>query len=1151
MTDFHMPTAFQILGVITLVMPTVAWFALASRHTAATALWCGGGLLLGIASLLIGLVGRTPTWMTPTLTSLLLFLGHMMLIQSMRLDLAVPWRLPGMVAASSLFILVLEGIRLGMEDSLPRLQYVFSVWIVMTAYLSSLAWRIGQQEQNRNAYWIAGAFLIVASSHAYNLIAFSTGLSPPSGLVATPNRIFFMLAGVVTTVISNVAYVGLAFERSQRKAVEVETQYHAIIESSSDGFWVCDAEGRFLDVNRALCEMLGYRRDELLGMKVLDVEANETAKEIAAHARRVMELGSDRFETRYRCKDGHLLDIEISTIFLSAGEGKFVVFIRDIAERKRAEIALQQERAFSDLLIDASPDTVFLFEPSTGKPLRWNKRFSEISGYSDGEIGRLRAPDDFYNQDDLKTTRGFIEKALSDGTGVLTISLVTKSGSLIPYEYAVTVLKTTDGKTLLLSFGRDVTERKRAEEALRSSEELLREVGHIAKVGGWNLDLTTNTLTWAEETCRIHEVDPYFQPQLEDGINFYAADARPILKEAIERAVSQGVPFDLELPFITAKNNHLWVRSIGKTDRVDGQIVRLYGIFQDITDRKDTERQLRLTQFAVEQFADEVYIIRDDISFQFVNDTVCRTLEYDRDELMTMNILDIDPVFNNMAEALASWQAIKDAGSITLESLHRTRSGRVYPVEIHNNFIEYEGEGYVCSICHDITERKQAEEEITQLAFYDPLTQLPNRRLLLDRLQQALVASNRSKLYGALLFIDLDNFKALNDSLGHDKGDLLLQQVASRISAGVRKCDTVARFGGDEFVVMLTGVNGDFINAATQTQKIGGKILDRLNQAYDLAGYDHHCSASIGITLFFGHSISLDELLKQADIALYQAKAEGRNTLCLFDAQMQSSINHQVALVNDLRHALVKNQFRLYCQIEVADQEKVIGAEVLLRWQHPVRGLISPVEFIPLAEDTGLILPIGLWVLETACVLLKSWEKNPDLQALHLAINISAHQFRQPDFVESLLKIMQDTGINPDRLILEITESMVLGDIQHAIAKMTELKRIGVRFAMDDFGTGYSSLAYLTRLPFDHLKIDRSFVQNIGVKPTDAVIIQTIIAMANELGMIVVAEGVETEAQHAFLQQHGCPVFQGYLFGRPMPLAEFEDSLQVNVNLPR
>ena len=442
----------------------------------------------------------------------------------------------------------------------------------------------------------------------------------------------------------------------------------------------------------------------------------------------------------------------------------------------------------------------------------------------------------------------------------------------------------------------------------------------------------------------------------------------------------------------------------------------------------------------------------------------------------------------------------------------------------------------------DLTERKQAEDEIKQLAFYDPLTQLPNRRLLLDRLHQAMVACVRSKLYGALLFIDLDNFKTLNDTLGHDQGDLLLQEVASRLTTCVRECDTVARLGGDEFVVMLIGFDACPEEAAAQSQKIGMKILDKLNQKYQLTGHEQYFSASIGINLFDGHSLSVNELLKQADIALYQAKSDGRNTLRFFDPGMQSSMLARVELTHDLRLALRKNQFKLFCQTEVGHDQNIIGVEVLLRWQHPERGLISPNEFIPLAEETGLIQSIGHWVLESACTVLKAWEGLPHLQNVHLAVNISVRQFHQANFVERVLEVVRHSGIDLDKLMLELTENVVLADLDDAVAKMNALKDFGVRFSLDDFGTGYSSLAYLTRLPFDQLKIDRSFVENIGVKPSDAIIIQTIIAMASQLGIDVIAEGVETETQRDFLYQQGCLVCQGYLFGKPMPLADLSDT---------
>jgi diguanylate cyclase (GGDEF)-like protein len=446
-------------------------------------------------------------------------------------------------------------------------------------------------------------------------------------------------------------------------------------------------------------------------------------------------------------------------------------------------------------------------------------------------------------------------------------------------------------------------------------------------------------------------------------------------------------------------------------------------------------------------------------------------------------------------------------------------------------------------ISRDITASKSAAQEIEQLGFFDPLTRLPNRRLLMDRLQQALASGARSGRLGAMMFMDLDHFKTINDTLGHDVGDNLLRQVAERLRACVREADTVARLGGDEFVVMLEDLDMPAPSAATQIELIGEKILTALNKPYQVGLHTLSSTPSIGVTLFLGHDESVDDLLKKADIAMYQAKMSGRNAIRFYDPYMQAAIAARTALDKDLRAALDQQQFMLHYQAQVSDAGTVVGAEVLIRWQHPVRGMVSPMDFIPLAEETGQIMPIGQWVLDTACRQLKAWETVPAFQALELAVNVSARQFRAADFVHQIAQTLQTTAANPCRLKLELTESLVLDDVVDTVAKMDQLKALGVRFSMDDFGTGQSSLAYLTQLPLDQLKIDQSFVRNIGVKSTDDIIIQTIIGLASRLGMEVIAEGVETPAQREFLQHNGCTVCQGYLLGRPVPLDQFEQSL--------
>ncbi|MBW8067327.1 MAG: EAL domain-containing protein, partial [Ferrovum sp.] len=405
-------------------------------------------------------------------------------------------------------------------------------------------------------------------------------------------------------------------------------------------------------------------------------------------------------------------------------------------------------------------------------------------------------------------------------------------------------------------------------------------------------------------------------------------------------------------------------------------------------------------------------------------------------------------------------------------------------------------------------------------------------------------ASARDHNHAALLFIDLDNFKILNDTKGHNIGDLLLIEVTSRLRACVREGDTVARLGGDEFIVILQELDKESLRAAAQTEIICDKILAAISQpCYLLEDCEYQSSASIGISLFCNQDVTVDELLKRADTAMYQAKNAGRNSLRFYDPAMQVVLEARTALESDLRRALSENQFRLHYQMQVSQTGHVFGAEVLVRWLHPQRGLVLPLQFISLAEETGLILPIGRWVLETACAQLKIWEADPLTCDLQLAINVSAQQFHQPDFVEQVRQTLHRHALNPNRIKLELTESLVLDNIDDTIAKMQALRQSGVRFSMDDFGTGYSSLSYLTQLPLDQLKIDQSFVRNIGVKHSDSIIVQTIIGMANNLEMEVIAEGVETEEQRVFLEQHGCIFYQGYLFGRPMPVEEFEEKL--------
>ena len=472
---------------------------------------------------------------------------------------------------------------------------------------------------------------------------------------------------------------------------------------------------------------------------------------------------------------------------------------------------------------------------------------------------------------------------------------------------------------------------------------------------------------------------------------------------------------------------------------------------------------------------------------------------------------------------------------------------------------------HLLGVSLDITARKNYEAQIESLAFFDALTDLPNRRLMQDRLVQTMAATKRSGKQGALMMIDLDNFKALNDTMGHELGDQLLIEVARRLKSDLRDGDTVARLGGDEFIVILDGLHESDL-AIIDTKKIAKKIQNELRRPYLLRSnpefkaaaaavpgmpqpdvpdsgerrHTHFCSASVGITLFCGNDVSADELLKRADTAMYQAKHAGRDTLCFFDPVIQKAALARSALEQDLRTAIIEKQFLLHYQPQVDECGRVVGAEVLVRWQHPTRGLVPPGEFIGVAEESGMIVAIGDWVLQTACQQLAVWAGQVDLAQLTLAVNVSARQFSRPKYADEVAALLHASQINPNRLKLELTESLLFENTEAVIAKMLALKKLNVQFSLDDFGTGYSSLSYLKRLPLSQLKIDQSFVRDVMSDPNDAAIAKTIVALADSLGLEVIAEGVETLVQRDFLQSSGCRRYQGFYFCRPVPLAQFE-----------
>ena len=569
---------------------------------------------------------------------------------------------------------------------------------------------------------------------------------------------------------------------------------------------------------------------------------------------------------------------------------------------------------------------------------------------------------------------------------------------------------------------------------------------------------------------------------------------------------------------------------------------------RDVSSRRRAQQHLTLLEGSIARLND-IVIITEAAPFRapgprivFVNEAFERRTGYTREEVIGHSPRFLQGPDTQRAQLDRIRAALEQWERVRVDLINYTKAGEPYWVDLDVSPVwdETRRLTHWVAVGRDITERKRDEEKIQYLAFYDPLTQLPNRQMLLDRLNEA-VGENGHARDGALMFIDLDNFKVLNDTLGHQKGDLLLQQVGRRLRNCVAKGDLVARLGGDEFVVLLENTPDKPLDPLTAAQKVSQRILEGLGEPYVLPGYLHHSTCSIGVTLFGKSPSSVNELLKQADLAMYQAKAAGRNAVRFFDPEMQAVATANAALASDLRQAWRDNHLKIEYQPQVGMDGRMTGVEALLRWEHPVRGIVHPDQFIPTAEETSLIIPIGHWVLEAACAQLAAWAERPDRSHLSIAVNVSVRQFRHPDFIDEVMTCIRRSRIRPDRLKLELTESLLADNLDAAIAKMRNLKDMGVRLSVDDFGIGYSSLSYLKRLPIDELKIDRGFVKDILTDGNDAAIAGTIIGLCRNLGLEVIAEGVETEEQRAFLARQGCHRYQGYLFCRPLPVEQLEN----------
>ena len=817
--------------------------------------------------------------------------------------------------------------------------------------------------------------------------------------------------------------------------------------------------------------------------------------------------------------------------------------------RRIRDLALSEEQ-FRSTIEQVAVGIVHL--SLDGVILDTNDTFLEIVGYSREELVGRPAQTVVEASDLTTLSRICNEIALGNiPSAKQELRYLRKDGKRIWVRLTAAPKRDSSGRLAsLIVVVENINDYKATALALEESELLLRESQEAAGIGCYVVDIQSGTWRGSQELAQILGIASASMQSLDDGLALIHVDDRALMMDFIGDGEDRQAE-RLERSFrVTRKDTgaERWVECLGQLEFDDqGRKTRLYGTIQDITERRKKEQELLIAATAFEGSQEGMMVTDLDTVILRVNDAFTRITGYTAEQAIGQraNLLNSGRQEKTFFDQM--WESLRNHGAWQGEIEDRRADGIIIPEWLTINAVA-DSAGrpthYVAMLA-DISARKKAEAEIQQLAFFDPLTSLPNRRLLADRLTLALASSARSGNEGALMFIDLDNFKSLNDTHGHLEGDLLLQEVARRLVSIVRRDDTVARLGGDEFVVMLENLDQDPTIAATQSEVLASKVLSTLNQPYSLTNHQHHSTASIGVTLFQDHRLSVDEILKRADIAMYQAKAEGRNTIRFFDPKLQEAVSARLATVNDLLRAINDDQLILYYQLQVGHDGHPVGAEALIRWKHPKRGFVSPAEFIPLAEESNLILALGHWVLEMVCRQLMAWAKSAKTTDLTIAVNVSARQFRDEGFVNDVLSVLRETGADPSKLKLELTESMLVHNVDEIIGKMRALNEIGVTFSLDDFGTGYSSLTYLKRLPLAQVKIDQSFVRDVPHDPNNSVIASTIIALGKSLGLTVIAEGVETDEQRSFLAKNGCQAYQGYLFGRPTPATEFSETLKI------
>jgi diguanylate cyclase (GGDEF)-like protein/PAS domain S-box-containing protein len=947
-----------------------------------------------------------------------------------------------------------------------------------------------------------------------------------------------------------IGIVGLLKDITSRRRAEEQLKIQkayaeGLIDGAPEAIVQVDNDDRVLRVNREFTKLFGYTPEEAEGRMVNDLIVPADKKGEGLDLTRRAAAG-ERFEVevRRRTKDGRLVEVSALATPIRTEDGQVGVFAayRDISDRKKAAEALRESEARFRELADLLPTTIA--EADKDRRLVYaNKMAFELFGYPEEDFEKGLYLDEVIHPDQRELAVERMAGVLAGETlGPTEYRLISGAGREFPGLVTSAPIWRNGTVAGLRTTVQDLTSQKEAEAALRRSEEKYGTILEDIEDGYYELDLAGNFTYATEVTAKIVGTPRhnFLGTNFSDYCN---KDNAEYVFKVYHGVYETGVPTKhVRYEFTSLEGVHKIMEASASLIRgEDGRPVGFRGTIRDMTARIKAEEAVRESEERhrkVLETAPDPMVVRDAEGLvTYINPTFTRVFGWTLEEKQGRRLDNIPK--EHMPETLRMRASIENGESFSgIETRRLTKDGRLVDVSVSGAvFFDAQGRrrGSVTTL-QDITQRKTAEAELKYVAYHDILTGLPNRKSFYMRLEDILNQSQRRLANDtwALLFLDLDKFKHINDSLGHDVGDGLLKAAARRIKACLRRSDYIFRLGGDEFTIILTNLTHD-----TDVAKVARKILDSVAKPYSIKGHEFYTAASIGISVFPNDGLDVEILVKNADMAMYVAKEEG-NSFRFFTAEMNVKALERIKLEGNLRNAVERGEFLLHYQPLVDESRKIMGMEALIRWVHPELGLIPPARFIGLAEETGVIISIGEWVLRTACARARAWQLLWG-RDLYIAVNLSARQFRDPLLVETIRKVLDDTGLRPDLLRLEVTESCVMENPEDAIAKMESLRAIGIRFSIDDFGTGYSSLSYLKRFPIDTLKIDRSFVTDSMENSSDREIIKTIISMARNLHIETVAEGVETAEQQEFLCGQGCSMMQGFYFGRPMPEDEFED----------